>query len=246
MATSFLGRLENAIARAAGHLEDDIGALLVLSQGDFLGFRRVIPCGSTRNVLYDHLGGIDTGILGALFEANDEVVDDRDVHGADRADALFLRHQGGIGARDIGAFILLIGDRIDVLAVAFYVIHRLIVDDELLFGVLWSDQHEEITHLPRTNNQDIIIFVRGCIYQGGLPLFGSYASFNCLDFQVKIFGGLLHTAIAGVEEGFVAQDPIDQVDYLDFLGSCRGGSGCRRGGAGRQQQTKKDDDREDT
>ena len=78
----FLRRFKYANARAAGHLEDYIRALLIHRQRDFLAPRRVIPAAS---ILYDaHRFRIDQA--SALLITDDEVVNDRNLLPADRAD----------------------------------------------------------------------------------------------------------------------------------------------------------------
>ena len=126
--------LQHAEARGAGCGVDHVRTLGHLALGDFAALDGVVP-GSTRvarHVLED--GGVGLGGLDALGIAAGELADQRNVHAADEADLAGLRRHAGQHADEVGAFMLLEHDGLDVRQV-----HHHVDDGEFQFGIFLGD-----------------------------------------------------------------------------------------------------------
>src|SRR5690606_10361176 len=118
-AAHFLGRVQLAEARHAGDVEADVGALHILGLSHFLAPGRVGKV--------SHVGDGDLDlridVAGPLDVPHQEVVDDGDIHAAQKADDLVAGigqgqirggHHGGQRAGQEGALVLFVEDGVDV------------------------------------------------------------------------------------------------------------------------------------
>ncbi len=109
-----LRRLQHAQARGARRRIDDIGAAIELAARQLAALGRIVPGRRRRagHVLEDL--DLRVGVFGALFVAEREFADQRNVHAADEADLAGLGGHRRRHADQEGALMLLVNHRLHV------------------------------------------------------------------------------------------------------------------------------------
>ena len=231
----FGGRFKDALARAAGDLEDDVGALAVLGLGQFLALGRVIP---TVGKLADDLD-VRVRVLGALFVADHEVENDRDLLAADRADdgvgvhavKLLRGHGGGIDTRQVRAFVLLVEHRVDVgaLVLTRLVVGRIVKEDKANVRVLRGDPLDVLDHVGGAEHDDVVVAIGQGVDQGRLPLRRIIGRLDRVGLDAEFAHSTIDAALGRVEERLVAKRAVDEEQDLERF-ACR--RCCRLAGGG--------------
>ena len=207
--------------------------MVVIDHGDavFLGDRGIHIVVGVTGV------DLDVGIhgLGALDEADQEVVDHGGVHTADEADdGIFVDqrqvggngHAGGINADQITHVVLLVGQVQDVAVLAD--IGVVVEDHVLLLGISGGDFLQVVGHLIGAADDDVILAGLGNLIQvgqpGGLVLVGA-AHLDGAQRDAAVCLQLLKTRLSRVEERLVAQVAVDEIDNVVDLFAVIGGVG---------------------
>ena len=237
-----VGRLGGAVSGSARDAPDDVALVLADHDvGQLLGGAGIIEVADILGVDLD----VRVGGLRALDVADEEVVDDRAVLAANKADDLLgvhVRQVGGGGQRGRGAdevphVVLLVVDADDVGQ-----IDGGVIDQVFLVGVVGRDLGQVVGHLIGAADDQVVGAVGGELLEGGEP-FGlvgvGRAELKGLVLDDPVRRELGEAGLAGVEEGFVAEVAVDDVGDLQlFTGGRRGFSGSgaavrgglRRGG----------------
>ncbi len=187
--------------------------------------------------------GIGDGDLGIGLDglragdiADEEVVDDRNVHAAEEAEILagiaelaFLQQRRRQHAAEIGTFVLLVLDGIDIVIAAFFIRHACIVEDVFLVRILLGDRADGFRHLVGAADDKVPVLF-GRIEEHRLPLGRIVADFENLGLDVVAVFILdhLHALGGAVEERLVAERAIDDEQDLVLCLSRRGGEGAHR------------------
>ena len=218
-------RLEHAEPGRARGVKDDVGALVVLREPELLALGRILERRAGRaRVLHQHLElRVDRRDAGAV--AGLELLDERDLHAAHEPDLAGPVEECRERADQVGALLLLEGERREVRGQRIARLHGVVHARELDGGEL-AGELVDVVREQEADAEHELAAARGELAQRRLAV-GALAGLERLDLDPELLPGLLEPGVGGVVEGLVAA-PAHVEHEADLERAPRGLAGATR------------------